>query len=45
MSLLSFLAGVSVGILCVFGALGLMCALIAAAWRDNVLRHLKGDDQ
>lgn len=36
MSLISFIAGVLVGMLCTFGALGLLGALLVAAWRDGV---------
>lgn len=34
--MINFLAGVLVGVLCVFGALGLLAALIVAMWRDSV---------
>jgi hypothetical protein len=34
--MISFIAGVLVGILCTFGALGLLAALAVAMWRDSV---------
>jgi hypothetical protein len=39
---INFLAGFAVGVLCVLGVAGLFAALVCAAWRDSILRHLNG---
>lgn len=40
--MIDFLAGFLVGSLCVLGVVGLACALVCAAWRDGMIRHLNG---
>lgn len=37
---LDFLAGLAVGALCAFGALGFAAAILLALWRDGVRRAL-----
>jgi len=40
--LIDFLAGFATGVLCVFGALGLLAAILIAWSRDEATKWLKG---
>ena len=39
---MAFLAGFASGVFVTFGSLGLLCAFVAAAWRDGMIKHLNG---
>lgn len=40
--ILDFLLGLAVGVLCVFGMLGLLSAIVVAWARESAVRWLKG---